>query len=176
MRKILGLITIALFVFSGIYRAQTKVETANYLNNSPENKTISFNELGGIFYASEDPNLKITFEGMYDYAVYFDTDDTELLSNTDVFLKDLQRGDHTITLKRINTVGNSEEISRSFKVKAARPWFSNDATVFGLLMIVFMIYEPLGMAKLWENLKQSIRLKLSSSSIKSVKSSAQKSE
>ena len=53
---------------------------------------------------------------------------------------------------------------------------SIEQVIFGLLMIVFMIYEPLGMAKLWENLKQSIRLKLSSSSIKSVKSSAQKSE
>ena len=45
-----------------------------------------------------------------------------------------------------------------------------------ILMIIFMIYEPLGMAKLWENLKQSIRLKLTSSGTKSVKSSAQKSE
>jgi branched-chain amino acid transport system permease protein len=53
---------------------------------------------------------------------------------------------------------------------------SIEQVIFGLLMIIFMIYEPLGMAKLWENLKQSIRLKLSSSSVKSVKSSAQKSE
>ena len=29
-----------------------------------------------------------------------------------------------------------------------------EQVVFGVLMIVFMIYEPLGMAKLWENLKQ----------------------
>ena len=28
--------------------------------------------------------------------------------------------------------------------------------VFGVLMIVFMIYEPLGMAKLWENIKLKI--------------------
>jgi branched-chain amino acid transport system permease protein len=26
--------------------------------------------------------------------------------------------------------------------------------VFGVLIIVFMIYEPLGMAKLWGNIKQ----------------------
>ena len=32
-----------------------------------------------------------------------------------------------------------------------------EQVVFGVLMIVFMIYEPLGMAKLWENLK--IRIK-----------------
>ena len=53
---------------------------------------------------------------------------------------------------------------------------SIEQVIFGLLMIIFMIYEPLGMAKLWENLKQSIRLKLSSSGIKGVKTSAQKSE
>ena len=53
---------------------------------------------------------------------------------------------------------------------------SIEQVIFGLLMIIFMIYEPLGMAKLWENLKQSIRLRLSSSSVKNLKSSAQKSE
>ena len=47
---------------------------------------------------------------------------------------------------------------------------SIEQVIFGLLMIIFMIYEPLGMAKLWENLKQSIRSKLSSSGIKGIKS------
>ena len=47
---------------------------------------------------------------------------------------------------------------------------SIEQVIFGLLMIIFMIYEPLGMAKLWENLKQSMRSKLSSSGIKDVKS------
>lgn len=139
MKKILGFIAIALFVFSGSLRAQTKVETANYLNNNPENKTISFNELGGIFYASEDPNLKITFEEMHDFSIYFDGKDTELLSNTDIFLKDLQRGDHTITIKKLK---GTKEISKSFKVKSSRPLISNDATVFGLLMIVlFFVFR-----------------------------------
>ena len=122
--------------------SQTKVETANHLNKTPTNNTITINELEGIFYASEDPTLKITFEKMHDYAVYFDANDTELLSNTDIFLKDLQRGDHTITLKKINEAGETEEISKSFKVKASKPWFSNDATVFGLLMIVlFFVFK-----------------------------------
>ena len=47
---------------------------------------------------------------------------------------------------------------------------SIEQVIFGLLMIIFMIYEPLGMAKLWENLKQSMRSKLSSSVVKNVKS------
>ncbi|MEM8700008.1 MAG: branched-chain amino acid ABC transporter permease [Pseudomonadota bacterium] len=37
---------------------------------------------------------------------------------------------------------------------------SIELVVFGVLIIVFMIYEPLGMAKLWENLTQKIRSKL----------------
>ena len=53
---------------------------------------------------------------------------------------------------------------------------SIEQVIFGGLMIIFMIYEPLGMAKLWENLKQSMRLRLSSSGNKGLKSSAQKSE
>ena len=142
MKKTIGLI--GLFICGLIFslKSQTKVETSNYLNNGAENRTISFNELEGIFYASEDPNLTVTFEGMYDYAVYFDANDTELLSNTNIFLKDLQRGDHTITLRKKNAAGNIEEISKSFKVKAARPWLSNDASVFGLLMIVlFFVFK-----------------------------------
>ena len=38
---------------------------------------------------------------------------------------------------------------------------SVEQIVFGVLMIVFMIYEPLGMAKLWENIKQKISTKIS---------------
>ncbi|MCY4305070.1 MAG: branched-chain amino acid ABC transporter permease [Aestuariivita sp.] len=38
---------------------------------------------------------------------------------------------------------------------------SIELVVFGVLIIVFMIYEPLGMAKLWENLKLRIRSKFS---------------
>ncbi len=37
---------------------------------------------------------------------------------------------------------------------------SIEQVIFGLLMIVFMIYEPLGMAKLWENIKQKISSKI----------------
>ncbi|MDA9745343.1 branched-chain amino acid ABC transporter permease [Candidatus Pelagibacter sp.] len=51
---------------------------------------------------------------------------------------------------------------------------SIEQVIFGLLMIIFMIYEPLGMAKLWENLKQSMRSKLSSSGVKGVKTPALK--
>tara|TARA_B100000700_G_scaffold175769_1_gene194156 strand:+ start:79 stop:1152 length:1074 start_codon:yes stop_codon:yes gene_type:complete len=48
---------------------------------------------------------------------------------------------------------------------------SIEQVIFGLLMIVFMIYEPLGMAKLWETFKQNIKSKLPSLNMKSLKSS-----
>ena len=51
---------------------------------------------------------------------------------------------------------------------------SIEQVIFGLLMIIFMIYEPLGMAKLWENLKQKFGSKLTSSNIKNLKSSLSK--
>jgi branched-chain amino acid transport system permease protein len=38
---------------------------------------------------------------------------------------------------------------------------SIEQVIFGLLMIIFMIYEPLGMAKLWENIKQKFSSKKS---------------
>ena len=51
---------------------------------------------------------------------------------------------------------------------------SIEQVIFGLLMIIFMIYEPLGMAKLWENLKLNIKSKLSSSDLKNLKPSGLK--
>ena len=36
---------------------------------------------------------------------------------------------------------------------------SIEQVVFGVLIIIFMIYEPLGMAKLWDNIKQKMRFK-----------------
>ncbi len=47
---------------------------------------------------------------------------------------------------------------------------SIEQVIFGLLMIIFMIYEPLGMAKLWENLKQKMSFKFQSSNTKNLKS------
>ena len=43
---------------------------------------------------------------------------------------------------------------------------SIEQVIFGLLMIVFMIYEPLGMAKLWENIKQKFSKQLKKKSKK----------
>ena len=37
-----------------------------------------------------------------------------------------------------------------------------EQVVFGTLIIIFLIYEPLGMAKLWENVKQRVRSRLAS--------------
>ena len=51
---------------------------------------------------------------------------------------------------------------------------SIEQVIFGLLMIIFMIYEPLGMAKLWENLKQKFSSKFSASNVKNLKSSLSK--
>jgi len=48
---------------------------------------------------------------------------------------------------------------------------SIEQVIFGGLMIIFMIYEPLGMARLWETLKHNIRSKLTSLNITSLKSS-----
>jgi len=39
---------------------------------------------------------------------------------------------------------------------------SIEQVIFGGLMIIFMIYEPLGMAKLWENIKQKWKTKIPS--------------
>ena len=44
---------------------------------------------------------------------------------------------------------------------------SIEQVIFGGLMIIFMIYEPLGMAKLWENIKQKWKTKFPSINLKS---------
>ena len=48
---------------------------------------------------------------------------------------------------------------------------SIEQVIFGGLMIIFMIYEPLGMAKLWENIKQKWKTKFPTTNIKNLTSS-----
>ena len=48
---------------------------------------------------------------------------------------------------------------------------SIEQVIFGGLMIIFMIYEPLGMAKLWENIKQKWKTKFPTMNIKNLTSS-----
>ena len=133
MRNISCLIILIIVGFGFQSFSQTSVEMSNKLNSDTVTKIIAFEKLEGTFYASEDPNLKVTFEELYDYQINFDGNPTNLLSNRDILIKNLERGDHTITLI---SKDNLKQVSKSFKVKASRPWFSNDATVFGLLMIV----------------------------------------
>ena len=136
MKKIVSLLFI-LFV-AVQYQAQTTVEMVTHKNIDTSIKAVSFNELEELYYASEHPSLKITFDTLHDYQIHFDGKNTGLISNRDIYLKNLERGDHTITLKK----KGAKPISKSIKIKPSPPWFSNDATVLGILMIVlFLVFK-----------------------------------
>ena len=104
---------------------------------------IQFDDLGGmLIYKSESPELKIVF-GHLDgrYKVVLDNDTTEVTTNLPICLSNLQRGDHTLTIFR-TVNGDTSSFSQTFKIKNSPPFISNDAVVFGLLMIVlFLIFK-----------------------------------
>ena len=136
MKTTFSLIVIVLMSFH--YRSQTHLEMVHEKNIDTTIEAVSFHDLEELYYASEHPDLKITFDTLYDYQIYFDGKNTGLLSNRDIYLKKLKRGDHNITLKK---KGNKKEIliSKNIKIKPAPPWFDNDATVLGILMIALFI-------------------------------------
>ena len=128
-------ISFILVLFAFTSTSQTRVEMVHNKNDTIT--AVSFEELKELYYASEHPSLRINFDTLYDYEIHFDGKKTNLNSNRDIYIKNLERGDHTITL-----IKGKESISKTIKVKSSPPWFSNDATVFGILMIVlFMVFK-----------------------------------
>ncbi len=134
--------TFFIILFSAFqYHSQTHVEMVTNKNIDTSIHSVSFNELEELYYASEYPDLKITFDTLYDYQIHFDGKNTGLISNRDVYLRKLERGDHTITLKK-KTKNGEVSMSKKIKIKPSPPWFSNDATVLGILMIVlFLVFK-----------------------------------
>ena len=133
------LICICLFsVFCA--HSKTEVEQAPNAHSDSLFKSISFENLEGLFYASKTPDLKISFPDHKDYRIIFDGNKTVFSTNNGIIIKGIERGDHTLTI--VNEKNNKESYSKSFKVKSAPPLFTNDAVVFGLLMLVlFFVFK-----------------------------------
>ena len=117
--------------------AKTTIEVAPAVHSDSLYKVVSFDSFDKLFYASETPDLKVTFGKHKDYEIWYDGKKTEFVSNTPIILKNIEIGDHSLTLKR-----KSKEIGKSFKVKSSPPIFKNDAVVFGLLMLIlFFVFK-----------------------------------
>ena len=130
-------ISFILVLFAFTSASQTRIEMVHNKNIDTSITAVGFEELEELYYASEHPSLRINFDTLYDYEIHFDGKKTNLNSNRDIYIKNLERGDHTITL-----IKGKASISKTIKVKSSPPWFSNDATVFGILMIVlFMVFK-----------------------------------
>ena len=135
-------ISFIIVLFALTSASQTRVEMVHNKNIDTSITGVSFEELEELYYASEHPSLRINFDTLYDYEIHFDGKKTNLNSNRDIYIKNLERGDHTITL-----IKGKASISKTIKVKSSPPWFSNDATVFGILMIVLLWFSSQPTAK-----------------------------
>ena len=104
---------------------------------------VDFNDLEQLFYASETPNLRILFnDSLRGYTVSFEGNPTSFKVDSTLVIEGLERGDHSVALTGVNSVGEEIEISRPFKVKAYPPFIKNDAVVLGVLMLVlFFVFR-----------------------------------
>lgn len=140
MKNLLTLFIVLASVFSSFGMNLESVDTTRADSTFT---VIQFDDLGGmLIYKSESPELKIVF-GHLDgrYKVVLDNDTTEVTTNLPICLSNLQRGDHTLTIFR-TVNGDTSSFSQTFKIKNSPPFISNDAVVFGLLMIVlFLIFK-----------------------------------
>ena len=134
-------ILLSICLFSVVYvHSKTEVEQAPTVHSDSLFKSISFDDLKGLFYASETPDLKINFPDHNDYIILFDGNKTVFTTNKAIIIKGIERGDHTLTI--VNEKNTKQSYTQRFKVKSAPPLFTNDAVVFGLLMLVlFFVFK-----------------------------------
>ena len=137
MRKILLALTLMISALSA--NATIEMRSATAKDADSLFTVVDFQDLSSLYYASEAPELKVTFEGHDSSRIIIDGDTTGLMSNAPVIIA-LERGDHSLTLwDQTETCDEINQTSKSFKVKSSPPWFSNDAVVFGLLMLVLYV-------------------------------------
>ncbi|MFT5820225.1 MAG: putative membrane protein [Crocinitomix sp.] len=138
MRKILFLLALLVTNFSANAAIEIRAANANDLDDTLT--VIDYDNLSSLYYASDVKYLKITFESHDSSLIIFDGDTTALRTNSPIILSNLERGDHSLTLW--NTEDDCLERNQSatsFKIKSSPPWIDNDATVFGILMLVLVI-------------------------------------
>ena len=141
MRKFLFLLGLLVVNLSATAKIDLRAATDNDIDSL--HTVVDYDELQSLYYASVDSALKITFAEHDSSYIIFDGDSTGLRTNNPIILTNLERGDHTLTLwDDCDVCEERNQSSSSFKVKASEPWFSNDAVVFGLLMIVlFFVFK-----------------------------------
>lgn len=104
--------------------------------------TVEFNDLEKLYYIEDTPQLKITFTDMDSSVILYDGDTTSITTETPVIYTP-SRGDHSLTVwDTCDACDERNKQTKSIKFKASLPWVTNDATVFGILMVVlFFVFK-----------------------------------
>lgn len=134
MKRFLVLLVLTLSFSSFAQMRQSTAEDADSLHH-----VVDFNDLASLYYKKETPSLKITFTDMDSSIVLYDGDTTNLSTDTPLIYLP-ERGDHTITVwDTCDECEARNKVTKTVKIKSSLPWITNDATVFGILMIVLFI-------------------------------------
>lgn len=134
MKRFLVLLVLTLSFSSFAQMRQATAEDADSLHH-----VVDFNDLASLYYKKETPSLKITFTDMDSSIVLYDGDTTNLSTDTPLIYLP-ERGDHTITVwDTCDECEARNKVTKTVKIKSSLPWITNDATVFGILMIVLFI-------------------------------------
>ncbi len=149
MRKFLFLLVLLATNFSA--NAEISIRNQSPSDVDSLYTEVDFADLEQLFYASETPNLKVIFnDTLKGFSIEFDGVQSNLKVDSIIVIDSLQRGDHAVTLSGLDSNGKQTELSRSFKVKAYPPVIDNDATVFGILMIVlFFVFRTANSDRPW---------------------------
>jgi uncharacterized membrane protein len=148
MKKLLLLFTFLFSVLS--LQAKATLRSATAQDEDSLYKTIEFVDLGGLFYSSEVPVLKIYFKDYPNQEIIYDGEKTGLNTNSALIISNVKRGDHSLTVLEVVPNQKPIETSKSFKFKKSPPWFSNDAVVFGILMLVlYFVFRTYNSKRTW---------------------------
>jgi len=135
MKRFLTLIAFIFLTVSGF----AQMRQANGADVDSLFHVVDFNDLESLYYKEETPALKITFTDMDSSIVLYDGDTTDLTTDAAIIYKP-KRGDHTLTVwDTCDACDDRNKVTKTFKIKSSLPWIMNDATVFGVLMIVLFI-------------------------------------
>ncbi|MFK8039582.1 MAG: DUF819 domain-containing protein [Crocinitomicaceae bacterium] len=133
MKRIL--IAFLLFCSSNLFSTTVEPILPGQITDSPQSKFVNYSDISGVYFQDQVSSFIIDFDNAKDFQLVIDDSVYNIQTNSLVKVSNLKLGEGSFALMKAGIKSNK----KSFKYSQTEPLITNDAAVFGILLIVLVI-------------------------------------
>lgn len=128
-------IVFLLISMSNVFGTIAEPVTLSQIVDSPNVKFVNYTDIGGVYFQDQISSFIIDFDNLTDYQLVIDDSLYNIKTNGLIKVSGLELGEGSFALMK----GEKKSHKKSFKYNDKEPFISNDAVVFGILLIVLVV-------------------------------------